>query len=228
MIASRPNFIRSKTLAASLVLLNLVIITSFYQKLVEWDEGQAVLKSGYGWSELVQNIENGKYEVHTQSGLDNEFDMISYAYRPPVYPLCIWAIGSLTNFNAWSLVFFGSIVVTSIAVTVSLIVEQLGAGSRIATMSLLTVYFWPMNFLKAGSPDEAPLMLLLFLIGLYLIVRSNGTERKVMFYAGLLFGLSILTRFTMVFPVFAVLLVYSCYRIRVFIRRCDQRIFVHV
>lgn len=187
-----------------LCLVNFCVVFLAYEHVVIEDESGRRLAQGYGWQQLIENMTQGRYVMDTQSGIDEKYDLASEAYRPPLYPILIWLLGSLTAYSPVALVLFGTLVYGAIATLVGMIIHRQYGRLDIALGSALFLSLIPMHFLKAGTVDEAPLALLFLIASLYLVIPSPRFRDRCMILAGIFAGCAILTRFTMLFPAFAI------------------------
>ncbi|MFX0208309.1 MAG: glycosyltransferase family 39 protein, partial [Candidatus Hodarchaeota archaeon] len=179
-------------------ILKVVVIIFFFQHIIDYKSSPPRIVSGYGWDQLVSSMYRGKYEMVTQSGLSDIYDLKSYSYRPPIYPLFLFITTCLSNYSAVFIVFLQSIITSLVAYFGYKIVILSTSREKPGIICLWTLFVFPMNFLKSGTIDEAPLMLVFLLASLYIICKymRNQDRLSLLFLSGALLGLSTLTRFT--------------------------------
>jgi len=166
----------------------------------------------------VYSMYHGGYSMLVQTDLSGLYDMSSESYRPPVYPILLYAATRLSGHSAVVLVLLHS-TITSLVAYLGYLLVSAGTGRPLrAALCLWSVFLLPMNFLKSGSIDEAPLMMVFLLAGLWLLGRYvDGQGSGVLLVlSGIMVGLSTMTRYTTLF-VAAGLFVY------LMIRRADRR-----
>jgi 4-amino-4-deoxy-L-arabinose transferase-like glycosyltransferase len=137
----------------------------------------------------------GKYEMVCQTGL-SEVDFTTRSGRPPIYAGLLFATIYLTNCSAVALVLVHS-VITSLVAYVGYRIVKAGTGRQgVALLSLWVLFVFPMNFLKSGTVDEAPLMLVFLLFGVYALGRylRDNSRAGMLVLSGVMLGLSTMTR----------------------------------
>jgi len=182
-------------LAAS--ILKFVVIFFFYQHVINYESSPPQIVSGYGWDKLLSSMYQGKYEMISQSGLSDIYDLKSSTGRPPIYPIVLYVITYLTGYSAAALVFVKSVITSFVAYLGYRIVTLSTSREKPAIICLWTLFLFPMNFLKSGTIDEAPLMLAFMLAALYLLGQyvRNPDRFVLLISSGVLMGLSTMTRY---------------------------------
>jgi 4-amino-4-deoxy-L-arabinose transferase-like glycosyltransferase len=178
-----------------------LVILLCYQKAVDYGQNPPALFRGYGWDELVTSLYHGGYSMLVQIGLSDLYDMSSQSYRPPVYPLLLFAVTRCSGYCAAVVVLLHS-ALTSLVAYLGYLLVQAGSGrSRRAAGCLWILFLFPMNFLKSGAIDEAPLMMVFLLAALYLLgrYRRHPDRALPLVLSALVLGLSTLTRYVMLF-----------------------------
>ena len=180
-----------------LTIVKVVLILSFYQNIVEYHNGEPRLVRGYQWKEIVESMHEGKYEATIQTGLSDKYDMSTKNLRPPIYPIVLFLGSSLGKYSAVTLVLIHSIITSLIAYIGYKLVRLNSDQDKIAMLCMGALFIFPMNFLKSGAIDEAPLMLLFVLLFLYYLSRyiQDKTRTRLLIYAALFLGLSSMTRY---------------------------------
>ena len=175
-------------------LCKMILVFLFYQHAIVYDNGRPVVAKEFGWGELVSNMHQGKYEMTTQTGL-TQIDMSSPG-RPPIYAGMLYAVTYWTPYPAAILVFIQSIITSLVAYIGYKIVKTTTNNEKLAIWCLIVLFIFPMNFLKSGTIDEAPLTLVFILTGVYFLGQYLKDNRKISFLilSGAMLGLSILTR----------------------------------
>jgi 4-amino-4-deoxy-L-arabinose transferase-like glycosyltransferase len=182
----------------ALYIIQFALIYIFYNNIINKDVGKEVsIKGGYGWKELVQSIERGRYEAKVQTGLDSCFSMTSRSMRPPIYPFYLYGLTYFGPAAAALSIFFGVLVSIFICLFAYKIIYVFTKSYALAQIGFALVYLYPMNFMKAGVLDEAPLMILFVLVSTYILVSKECKNKYVL--AGLFFGLGVMTRTTALF-----------------------------
>jgi len=190
--------INPELLLLAATILKVVVILFFFQHIIDYESSPPRIVSGYGWDQLVSCMYQGKYEMVVQSGLSDIYDLKSSSYRPPIYPIFLFLVTYLSNYSASVVVFLQSIITSFIAYLGYKIVKLSTGKKRISIVCLWSLFLFPMNFIKSGAIDEAPLMLVLMLASLYVFSRYMRNQDKLglLFLSGALLGLSTLTRYT--------------------------------
>jgi len=180
------------------------VIFLFYQHVIVYDGTKARIAPGYGWDQLVSSMQNGKYEMQIQSGLSDIYNFKSRSYRPATYPIFLYFSFILGNGSALFLVFLQSIVTSMVAFLGYEIIKLSSMDENRAIACMIILFLFPMNFLKSGSIDEAPLFLVFLLLFLITFTRYIKDQRKVksLFMSGISLGISTLTRYTAIFVPF--------------------------
>ena len=175
-----------------------VVIFFCYQHVVDYGHSPPKIASGYGWDQLVSGMYDGKYQMVTQTGLSDIYDLKSYSYRPPVYPAFLFLATYLSRHSAVVVVFLQSIITSLVAYLGYRIVKLSTNRKILAVICLWSLFLLPMNFLKSGTVDEAPLMLVFILASLYLFGKflRNQDKSGLLMFSGVLLGLSTMTRYT--------------------------------
>jgi 4-amino-4-deoxy-L-arabinose transferase-like glycosyltransferase len=143
----------------------------------------------------------GDYSMLVQIGLSDIYDMSSESYRPPVYPMLLYAATRLSEHSTVVLVFLHSTITSIVAYLGYLLVKASTGQGRRAALCMWSLFLFPMNFLKSGSIDEAPLMMAFLLTALLLLVRyiNNQNSMVPLVLSGIALGLSTMTRYTTIF-----------------------------
>lgn len=190
--------ITPELLLLAATILKVVVIFFFFQHIIDYESSPPRIVSGYGWDQLVSCMYQGKYEMVVQSGLSDIYDLKSYSYRPPIYPIFLFLVTYLSNYSAAVIVFLQSIITSLVAYLGYRIVRLSTNRETPAIICLWTLFLFPMNFLKSGTIDEAPLMLVFVLASLYIFGKylRNQDKLGLLFLSGALLGLSTLTRYT--------------------------------
>ena len=175
--------IKPEFLLFAATLLKTLVILFFYQHIIDYEHAKPRIVSSYGWDQLVSNMYQGKYEMVMQSGLSDIYDLKSYSYRPPIYPTFLFLTTYVSKYSASVLVFLQSIITSFVAYLGYKIVRLSTSQKRIAIICLWTLFLFPMNFLKSGTLDEQPLMLVFLLTSLYILGKYMRSQDKL----GLLF-----------------------------------------
>ncbi|MHC4352860.1 MAG: hypothetical protein ACYS0H_09075, partial [Planctomycetota bacterium] len=152
-------------------LCKVLIILLCYQNVFDHKNGPTRIQRGYGWNELVSTMYRGDYSMLVQIGLSDIYDMSSESYRPPVYPMLLYAATRLSEHSTVVLVFLHSTITSIVAYLGYLLVKASTGQGRRAALCMWSLFLFPMNFLKSGSIDEAPLMMAFLLTALLLLVR---------------------------------------------------------
>ena len=162
----------------------------------------------------MSGMYDGKYQMEMQSGLSDLYNLRSRAGRPPIYPVFLLVVAYLSGYSAAVLVLLKSVITSLVAYLGYRIVKATTNRKKIAEVCLWTLYLFPMNFLKSGTIDEAPLMLVFLLAAVYLLGQyvRNTDRYALLISTGVLLGLSTMTRYQTL-PIAAGLIMY------VFIRR---------
>lgn len=178
-----------------------LVILLCYQNVIDHKNGPSCIRRGYGWSQLVSTMYRGDYSMLVQSGLSDLYDMSSESYRPPVYPLFLYAATRLSGCSAIVLVFLHSMITSTVAYFGYLLVKSSTCQRRSAVLCMWSLFLFPMNFLKSGSIDEAPLMMAFLLTALWLLGRYRNNQNRMvpLVLSGIVLGLSTMTRYTTVF-----------------------------
>ena len=188
--------------------IKILIIFFFYQHVIEYENGIPRIASGFAWKELVENIHQGKYELTAQYSLAKHYDFKSKTARPPVYTFFLYFATFLKGYAAIVVVVFQSLVTSAIAYFgYKLVLKPDRSNSGLAILCLGILFIFPMNFLKSGVIDDAPLALLFLLISLFSL-RRHAIEKNNSFLivmAGVFLGLSTLTRLTALFVVIGII-----------------------
>lgn len=195
-------------LLAATILKGLVIFFC-YQHVVDYGHSSPEIVSGYGWDQLVSGMYDGKYQQVTQTGLSDIYDLRSYSYRPPVYPVFLYLATYLSNYSAAVVVFLQCIITSLVAYLGYRIVKLSTNRESLAVICLWSLFLLPMNFLKSGTLDEAPMMLVFILASLYMLGKFLRSQDKLalLILSGVLLGLSTMTRYTTL-PIAAGILLY--------------------
>ena len=191
-------------LISLLTILKAIILYLFYQNVVYFGERVPTLVAGYGWKELVEALFRGEYKMICQSGLASYFDLTSSAYRPPLYPFFLYTIIFFWGHNAFVIILAQSIITTLVAYFSMKIVCFNSDNNLLRLITFVVIFFFPMNFMKSSTLDEAPLALLFMLMAIFYFLKAiYSTDNIVLFslFAGIFFAFSVLTRFTMLFVV---------------------------
>lgn len=190
--------ITPELLLLAATILKVVVILFFYQHVIEYKSSPPRIVSGYAWDQLVSCMYQGKYEMVVQSGLSDIYDLKSYSYRPPIYPIFLFVATYLSNYSAIVVVFLQSIITSLVAYLGYKIVILSTSRKKTAITCLWTLFLFPMNFLKSGTIDEAPLMLVFILASLYIFGKymRNQDKLALLILSGALLGLSTMTRYT--------------------------------
>jgi hypothetical protein len=185
--------------AATIVKMLLILLC--YQHVVDRDDHPVTLCKGYGWDELVSNMGRRDYSMLVQTELSGLYDMRSESYRPPVYPFLLYSAARLSRYSAVALVLLHSIITSSVAYLGYLLVKASTGQRGRALLCLWGLFVFPMNFLKSGSIDEAPLMVALLLAALWWFIRYRRNRANVvpLVLSGLALGFSTMTRYTTLF-----------------------------
>lgn len=193
--------ITPELLLLAATILKVVFIFFFYQHVIDSESSPPRIVSGYGWDELVSSMYQGKYEMLVQSGLSDIYDLKSHTHRPPIYPIFLFVATYLSNYSAAVVVFLQSIITSLVAYLGYRIVRLSTNRETLAVICLWTLFLFPMNFLKSGTVDEAPLMLVFILASLYIFGKymRNQDKLALLVLSGILLGLSTMTRFTTLF-----------------------------
>lgn len=179
-------------------ILKVVVICFFFQHVIDYESSPPRIVSGYGWDQLVSSLYQGKYEMVTQSGLSDIYDLKSYSYRPPIYPIFLFVVTYMGNYSAGVVVFLQSLITSLIAYLGYKIAILSTSREKPAVICLWTLFLFPMNFLKSGTVDEAPLMLVFVLASLYIFCKYMRNQDRfiLLISSGVLLGLSTMTRYT--------------------------------
>jgi len=179
-------------------IIKAIIIFFFYQNVIVFEGNKPRLASGYGWGQLVESIQEGKYEMLAQTGLSDIYDLRSKSYRPPVYPLLLLLISYLSNYSGIILILFQSIITSVVGYLGYMIVKTSTNAEMPATLCLGTLFFMPMNFLKSGTIDEAPILLVFILTWALTFIKylQNQKGSHLLFLSGISLGVATLTRQT--------------------------------
>ncbi|GAG08154.1 unnamed protein product, partial [marine sediment metagenome] len=170
--------------------------------------------SGYGWDQLVSSMHQGNYEMIMQSGLSDIIDLKSKAGRPPIYAVMLFFFTQLGRFASIIAVFFQSIITSLVAYIGYKIINTTTRQKRIAMFCFVVLFLFPMNFLKSGTIDEAPLMLVFLLTSLYVFIMYIKNQNKyiLLILSGILLGLSTLTRLVVLPVAFGILIFLLAYQ----------------
>ncbi len=195
-----------KNIGAILVILTIVkiiFIYFFFQHIVIYDGQKARIGRAYAWGELVENMHRGEYVNTSQYSLAHLYDFKFHALRPPLYAFWLYFV-SLFGKYAGIVAVLGQSIITSLIAWVGYKIVRLRAKNEWAPLLTLAVlFFLPMNFFKSGTLDDAPLMLLFLLYGLYFLMKpgQETNQNRNAILAGLFFGLALLTRPAALFPI---------------------------
>jgi len=187
---------KPEVLLLAATILKFVVIFFFYQHVINYESSPPRIVSGYGWDQLLSSIYQGKYEMISQSGLSDIYDLKSNAGRPPIYPIVLYVTTYLTSYSAAALVFLKSVITSFVAYLGYRIVILSTSREKPAIICLWTLFLFPMNFLKSGTIDETPLMLVFLLASLYVFGKylRNQDKLGLLILSGALLGLSTMTR----------------------------------
>ena len=190
--------INPELLLLAATILKVVVTIFFYQHVIDYESSPPRIVSGYGWDQLVSSMYQGKYEMVMQSGLSDIYDLRSRVGRPPIYPAFLLLATYLSNYSTIVVVFLQSIITSLVAYFGYRIVRLSTNRETPAIICLWTLFLFPMNFLKSGTVDEAPLMLVFVLASLYIFAKymMNQDKSALLILSGLLLGLSTMTRYT--------------------------------
>lgn len=190
--------ITPELLLLAATILKVVVIFFFFQHIIDYESSPPRIVSTYGWDQLVSSMYEGKYEMVIQSGLSDIYDLKSYSYRPPIYPIFLFLVTYLSNYSVSVIVFLQSIITSLVAYLGYRIVRLSTNRETPAIICLWALFLFPMNFLKSGTIDEAPLMLVFMLASLYIFGKYMRNQDKpvLLVLSGILLGLSTMTRFT--------------------------------
>lgn len=184
-------------------LCKVLVILLCYQNVIDHKNGPAGIRRGYGWDQLVSTIYRGNYSMLVQNGLSDLYDMSSESYRPPIYPMLLYAATRLSGCSAVVLVFLHSTITSIVAYFGYLLVKASTGRHRRTVLCMGSLFLLPMNFLKSGSIDEAPLMMVFMLAALWLLGRWRDNQNSIVPFvlSGIMLGLSTMTRYTTLFVV---------------------------
>jgi 4-amino-4-deoxy-L-arabinose transferase-like glycosyltransferase len=179
----------------------ILVILICYQNVIDPKNGPSGIRRGYGWDQLVSTMYSGDYSMLVQNGLSDLYDMRSESYRPPIYPMLLYAATRLSGHSATVLVSVHSIITSIVAYLGYLLVKASTGRRRNAILCMWSLFLFPMNFLKSGSTDEAPLMMVFLLASLCLLgrYRNNQNSTVLLVLSGIMLGLSTMTRYTVLF-----------------------------
>jgi len=174
------------------------IVFLFYQHVIVYDETQARIAPGYGWDQLVNSMRHGKYEMNIQSGLSDIYNFTSRSYRPPIYPIFLYISFFATDGSHLLIILLQSIITSMVAFLGYKIIRMSSGGIHRALACIIILFLFPMNFLKSGTIDETPLLLVFLLLFLITFLKflSNQKKRLFIFFSGVYLGISALIRFT--------------------------------
>ncbi|MEX0966090.1 MAG: glycosyltransferase family 39 protein [Bacteroidia bacterium] len=191
-------------------LVKILVIYFFYQKVVGYDGNVATIQTGYGWSGLVESMQRGEYELNSQSGLSDLYDLNAKALRTPLYALFLYALTFLGPFASWIAVIVQSIVTSLVAWFGYKIIRRFTTNDRLPLIGVAGLFIFPMNFLKSGTIDDAPMMLMFSLISAYYLIlyfQQGQRHLRFLIWGAAFMGFAILTR-TILMPVFMALCLY--------------------
>lgn len=179
-------------------MIKIILIFIFYQHIIHYENAEPKINSGYGWNQLVSSMHKGKYEMRMQSGLSDILDLKSKAGRPPIYAMLLFFFTSMGKASSLVAVFFQSVITSLVAYLGYLIVKLATSQEKTAKVCCCVLFLFPMNFLKSGTIDEAPLMLVFLLTALYALFKyiRNQDRFILLILSGALLALSTLTRLT--------------------------------
>lgn len=179
-------------------ILKVGLILYFYQHVIDFTSSLPKIVPGYGWDQLVSGMYEGKYEMVTQSGLSDIYDLKSSVARPPIYPAFLFLTTYVSNYSTAVLVFLQSIITSLVAYLGYRIAKLSTNREAIAIICLWILFLFPMNFLKSGTIDDAPLMLVFVLASVYIFTKyiKNQDKSTLLIWSGILLGLSTMTRYT--------------------------------
>lgn len=191
----------TELLLATATALKIVLVLFFFQNVIEYRNSMPQISSGYGWDQLVSGMYQGKYEMVAQTGLSDIYDLNSRSYRPPIYPAFLFAATYLSDYSPVAIVILQSIITSLVAYLGYKIVLLSDKSKLAANICMWSLFIFPMNFLKSGTIDEAPLMLLFLLASLFSFGKFMRNQQKPMLiiFCGILLGLSTMTRYTALF-----------------------------
>lgn len=164
---------------------------------------------GYGWDQLVSSMHQGRYEMQMQSGLSDYVNLRSKAGRPPLYAILLFIFTLFGKASSLVATIIQSMITTLVAYLGYKIVLFNKNKESLAEICLIILFLFPTNFLKSGTVDEAPLMLVLILSSLYILFKYLRNQNKfiVLVFSAVMMALSTLTRIT-TFPVAFALFLY--------------------
>ncbi len=179
-------------------VLKAMIIYGSYQHLIYFKGDQPKIVEGYGWDQLVASMHQGEYKMRVQSGLGDILDLETEVGRPPIYSFFLFFLTLLGKYTVYFGIVLQAFITTSIAYLGYRLVLLQGSNCKIAYLCLVVLFFMPMNFLKTGTVDEAPLMLLFVLVAILYSGKYIVEKRRSVYLvcSALFFGLATLTRLT--------------------------------
>jgi len=188
-------------------IIKAIIIFFFYQHVIMYAGSTPKIVKGYGWDQLVTSMHHGKYEMKMQNGLEDIFDLTSKAGRPPLYALLLFCFTCLGKFASFIAILIQAIITTLVAYLGYKIIVVSTNQKKISIICLFTLLFFPINFLKSGSIDEAPLMLVFILSSIYLFLKfiKNQNRYSNLVLSGIFLGFSTITRLTTLFMAFGLI-----------------------
>lgn len=214
----------SRGYAIAIVLLLLLAKSLYiyygYQHIIcEHPNGEAEICRGYAWKQLAENIGKGEYIMTMQTGIDPCLNMDSKSIRPPVYPYLLYGISQLGPAADEAAVVFFTLVTVLISVLGFTAVRRATGSVAAGILAFALLFLHPMNFLKAGSIDESPLMMMFVLTSFVLLQiahekgREPASRRWFVIISAFFIGLAIMTRYTaLMFAAGAVVWMVFCAR----------------
>lgn len=118
------------------------------------------------------------------------------AYRPPIYPLFLWAIYSIVGHNLLWVRLTQAVMGAASCVLVYLIAAIIFNGMR-AILSGFLCCFYPPLIVNTSQILTETLFIFFLLLGITLII--SGSSFKNILISGVVFGLALLTRPFLIF-----------------------------
>jgi len=200
---------KTEVLLIVATIVKAVVIIIFYQHVIDYENSTPQIVPSYGWEQLVSSMYQGKYVMVAQTGLSDIYDLSSRSLRPPIYPALLYAFTRLTHLSTVVLVLFHSIMTSVVAYIGYWIVKTTTRRKKLAEICMWILFIFPMNFLKSGTIDDAPMMLVFLLASVYLLSQylRNTDKYSLLSGSGVLLGLSTMTRYQTL-PIAAGLILY--------------------
>jgi 4-amino-4-deoxy-L-arabinose transferase-like glycosyltransferase len=140
------------------------------------------------------------------------------AYHAPVYPFFIAAVYAVFGRSYLYVYLVQSVLGTITTFLIYLIAGRLGANKRISLLSAgASLLYWPLQ-MYSGILLSETVFLFLLTLGVYIFLKALDMQKSLLFAAaGLIFGLSTLTRSINMLLLFILPVVYFLYQRKILI-----------